>query len=277
MFCGPLPCASVKLLYYMHILEDILKIPSEIILPQEEEKLLKEAVNMTFISSFYINHKNTYLTLLRETGIIKENEHSDFLERIFFFCLTRPFENYKTKAKKEKDIMPLSSYIMKVSFVGTNEDNKVSFMFDKNFWTFMQLTNDYAKTNKIDRVKWGLFIRLCGYCHLKFFFVYGAAIDYRINSKIPENNLVEVIDIELYNYTYEKFAKVAIMLMEENLLHIDDLKPMLSGDEVADILGIKKGKGLGEIMNKCIEYQIDNPLIVRDELIKKLKNENDMK
>ena len=268
MFCGPLPCASVKLLYMMHILEDILKVPNEIVSIEEEERLIRESVNISFISSFFMDINNTYYNILKDLHIIKNHEQSDFRERIFFFCITRPYDKVSIKVKKET--MTLSTYLLKTSFVGTNEDMKVSLMFDSHFNEFINLVNEYHGSKVIDRLRWGLFIRKVGFINLKFFFIYGAALDYRQSTIDNTDILIETIDIEKYNNTYHKFKFSADMLLSEELLHIDELKPLIDGAEIAKYYNIKPGKILGLLLQKCIEIQIDNPKISKDELREKL-------
>ena len=58
---------------------------------------------------------------------------------------------------------------------------------------------------------------------------------------------------------------------QQELGNIYQIKPLLRGNQLAKELGIKPGKGMEEIINRMIDWQIENPNGTADDYVASLK------
>ena len=58
---------------------------------------------------------------------------------------------------------------------------------------------------------------------------------------------------------YEKMDNLYNFIYKENLENIYELKPLINGKELADLLGVKPGKGFSLKVEELIDWQLENP------------------
>ena len=58
---------------------------------------------------------------------------------------------------------------------------------------------------------------------------------------------------------YEKMDNLYKFIYKENLENIYELKPLINGKELADLLGVKPGKGFSLKVEELIDWQLENP------------------
>lgn len=262
MFNNSKPSESIEIIYYMNLLDDILKVPirDEFHISNEERLGLYEKIVNISNSVDEILSNESLLSQLTEKQII--NNTSLLKEKIFFYCLTIPFKKFKVKSKKDE--MALSTYLIKNSLVGTNEDIKVSMLLDDYMTDFNNLLVKYFDESLFDRLKWGLFIRRIKFENLKYFLVYSLAERWSLIK-----NREQAEEERFYNGIFSFINR----LSDENLIEIDNLKPLLDGNEIREVFKLKPGKIMGAMSMKCIEIQIEKIGISKEELILKLKFE----
>ena len=83
-------------------------------------------------------------------------------------------------------------------------------------------------------------------------------------SEIDDNTLSPII---------KKYQTFLNYIAKENLLHVDELKPLFSGQEIIQLLNLKPGKEIGKLLELLIHEQIKdqnmNKEIAKDFLGKK--------
>ena len=318
MFKGKLPYASIRLLYELNLLEELLKIPEiEEYKCLDIKSCLLKSVEYSYIANDLLNNsKNIFLDVMNKNGITdslsidyynmikskidsidntvvdkinnntdlnvninesneskKFNEeniiiYNEFRERLFFLCIILPFKNINYKTKK--DVISLSHYIYKESFVATNESLKINNLLLLNFDVFIELINKFEKHKIFNRLDWGLLIRKVTSQNLKIFFYIGIIYKYNIENTKASNSFY--INNDNINKLIQLFDNVSLKIKESNLLGIDLIKPLIQGSEIAKIFNISPGKKIGALIEKQIESIINNPSITRVEIIELLKN-----
>jgi tRNA nucleotidyltransferase/poly(A) polymerase len=86
--------------------------------------------------------------------------------------------------------------------------------------------------------------------------------------KSNENNkIIYEINENILNEIIIKYKNFYNFIKNENLLHIDNLKPLFDGNEIIKILKIKPGKIIGILIESLINIQIEEPKITKEEAI----------
>lgn len=86
----------------------------------------------------------------------------------------------------------------------------------------------------------------------------------------PKWHLVQYVLFD--QNTTQFFVEVLMPFIEQQELgNIYQIKPLLRGNQLAKELGIKPGKGMEEIINRMIDWQIENPNGTADDYVASLK------
>jgi len=161
-----------------------------------------------------------------------------FKEESFYNLLTiylRHINNSK-EVKKEKDIHNGSVLVVKNSLKLKNEDIKMVTIISKHVDTLRNIVKrtefdrlEAGKLYNIILILLGIFLRELSYEYLHKTMLVGICIDYLENLKGDSYEvLLENINPDLLQQVLKNYEFWYLNLKKENLVHIDDLKPILS-------------------------------------------------
>ena len=102
-----------------------------------------------------------------------------------------------------------------------------------------------------------------------------ASIAYEYIEKTQLNNLMNDIDNNLLQNIIEKNKRFLSYIINEDMMHIDKMKPLFNGKEILEKLNIKAGKELGFLIEYLIDEQIKEPKLNKDDAIVFLKKKKD--
>ena len=102
-----------------------------------------------------------------------------------------------------------------------------------------------------------------------------ASIAYEYIEKTQLNNLMNDIDNNLLQNIIEKNKRFLSYIINEDMIHIDKMKPLFNGKEILEKLNMKAGKELGILIEYLIDEQIKEPKLNKDDAIVLLKKKKD--
>lgn len=102
-----------------------------------------------------------------------------------------------------------------------------------------------------------------------------ASIAYEYIEKTQLNNLMNDIDNNLLQNIIEKNKRFLSYIINEDMMHIDKMKPLFNGKEILEKLNMKAGKELGILIEYLIDEQIKEPKLNKDDAIVLLKKKKD--
>ena len=102
-----------------------------------------------------------------------------------------------------------------------------------------------------------------------------ASIAYEYIEKTQLNNIMNDIDNNLLQNIIEKNKRFLSYIINEDMMHIDKMKPLFNGKEILEKLNIKAGKELGILIENLIDEQIKEPNLNKDDAIVLLKKKKD--
>lgn len=102
-----------------------------------------------------------------------------------------------------------------------------------------------------------------------------ASIVYEYIEKTQLNNLMNDIDNNLLQNIIEKNKRFLSYIINEDMMHIDKMKPLFNGKEILEKLNMKAGKELGFLIEYLIDEQIKEPKLNKDDAIVLLKKKKD--
>ena len=92
-----------------------------------------------------------------------------------------------------------------------------------------------------------------------------ASIAYEYIEKMNLNSIIDNINENILNDIIEKNKKFYDFIKNENMMHIDEMKPLFSGQDIMQILNIKPGSEIGILVECLIEEQIKKDNYSKDE------------
>ena len=92
-----------------------------------------------------------------------------------------------------------------------------------------------------------------------------ASIAYEYIEKMNLNSIIDNINENILNNIIEKNKKFYDFIKNENMMHIDEMKPLFSGQDIMQILNIKPGSEIGILVECLIEEQIKKDNYSKDE------------
>ena len=102
-----------------------------------------------------------------------------------------------------------------------------------------------------------------------------ASIAYEYIEKTQLNNIMNDIDNNLLQNIIEKNKRFLSYIINEDMMHIDKMKPLFNGKEILEKLNMKAGKELGILIDYLIDEQIKEPKLNKDDAIVLLKKKKD--
>jgi tRNA nucleotidyltransferase/poly(A) polymerase len=223
---GNKPQAAIYLLYKYNILDACLK--------YDNEEALLNAVNLSIL-----------------LGYILENKIYDIeYKTLYIDLLALPYRKFKIKVGKDE--MYVSEYIIKESLKLPNDYIREIKILSENIEPFMK----YVEENNYDRLTCGKLIRKIKGVYVQKLIIISICESY---VKDNSNSLKEELNIDVLSSIIKRYKNFENYLEKENLLNIDNLKPLYDGNEIQKLLQIKKGKEIGILMEALIEEQIKSP------------------
>lgn len=188
-----------------------------------------------------------------------QNTTSNFKKCFLLSILLLPFSQLRIiwNVKKTNNVMSITEGILKDDLkIGKTESAQVAKIVDSNKQYAEMVSEFYTHRNQPEfgRSFVGNFLRMYKgdweIAHFTSFF-----------SQYLQN---EHVDDQ-----YEFFHKY---IFEQNLQNCHDLRPLINGKEMASSLGLKGGPWLGEINNRAIFWQLDNPNGTKEQLLDFIKS-----
>ena len=178
--------------------------------------------------------------------------------------LTLYFRGFK------KNGASLSQQIIKHTYkLGFAYQNIIYLIF-KNFDNLYNIIN----RGNFDRLNIGKIIRKITYNNI--IPILYLLISYEYIEKNELNSILNEINNDALQIIISKYKMFLNYLIEEDMLRLDQIQPLLKGKEIIDILNIKSNKEIQILNEFLIEEQIKNPKLNKIEameLLKKKKNE----
>ena len=214
----------------------------------------------------YLNLKITNLYILGEylykKGKIFEIEiDSNNFNKVdySFFLLTLYFRN-----KKDVNNLYLNQKILRHTYKTSNERQLENKCMCRNIDELLSLINE----EKYERYKVGKILKRITYKNI-LPILYGC-IAYEYNEKINLNDLLFEINENVLQNIINKVNKFFNYIKNEDMLHIDRLKPLFKGKELFDILPIITDKVIKPLLDYLIDEQIKNPKLNKEHAIELL-------
>ena len=181
--------------------------------------------------------------------------------------LTLYFRNMKVKFGKENTT--INVLILRETFKTSNDYIRANQIMNENFDELMSLVN----TNNYERLFIGKILRKIHYKNIIKILL--ASICYEYLDKVNLNTLISEVDDNILKQIIYKYKFFFNYLIKENMLHIDELKPLFSGQDIIKMLNIKPGKEIGILLELLINEQLKNPNFTKEDAIDFLNKEKD--
>ena len=203
--------------------------------------------------------------LKRGEKIFEIELNSDNFNKIdySFLLLTLFFRNFKYKDTYLNHKILSTTY--KTSIEHRNENN---FMC-KNFDELLKIINE----NKYERFP---IFKVLKKIHINnIIHVLLASIAYEYIESVKLDFILSEIDEDVLQKIIDKNKKFYDYVKNEDLLHLDKMKPLINAKEIAELLNIKGNKEIGTIKNYLMDEQIKNPKLSKEEAIELIKKKRE--
>ena len=255
------PQSAIYALFKFDLLDSILKIDNydNLDMINNKKNDIIFSVNLILIGNFIAKKFDFFY------------ENNEFLDKnyrlnLYLFLITIPYRNYLVKFLKEKDLISVNKLIIKESFKMANEELKENSIMNSNLDNFINLINNNNNNNK--RLEIAQIIRQIHSNNISKEFIAGISFEYIKKIYENENNkIIYEINENILNEIIIKYKNFYNFIKNENLLHIDNLKPLFDGNEIIKILKIKPGKIIGILIESLINIQIEDPKITKESAI----------
>ena len=257
--------ASVHILYKYKYLEYILN-ADEYLGDNKElnnKNLINSAVNLILIKS-YIDKNEDYFKYQ------EENIHN--FKILNYSCLLLPYKNIQIPEGKNKSAILSKIIAAKKLSLPKSEINEIIL----NIEGATELINLMKKPKQeiFERYNMSLFLIKYKFKNL-FNFIKLAICEEYLNQilKSGENDyIIENIDDIVLKEINGKYKEIVEYIKKEKLENIENLKPLLDGKEIIEILNIKDKKQIKKYIDLIIKEQINNPNITKEDCINLIKS-----
>ena len=221
--------------------------------------------NIYNLENIFLSVTNLYILgeyIFQKMNLFNIEINEDNFNKIDFglFLLTLYFRNMKVKFGKENTT--INKLIIRESFKASNEYIRVNQILNENFDDLMALIN----SNNYERLSTGKILRKIQYKNIIEMLLGGICYEYIKSENLK--SLICEINNNILQHIINKYKNFFNFLNKENMLYISELKPLFNGQEIINLLNIKPGKEVGQLIELLIEEQIKNP-----DLKKEIANE----
>lgn len=284
MLEGNKPQCALYLLHRYNLLDAVMKLPLGLdSLQSALTNELNKAMNLILLGGYmlekFIAHSENSLSEINPQLFFNKyifnadpgaqtNKQS---KKLFFLSLmTLPFKDYTVKVGKEnlkgsvviiRDALKLpNDYVKEVSHLHEHLGLLVEYINNSN--------------SNFDRLSSGRIIRKIKSNFVSKLSLISICYEYLKLDHNSELAIYECIDQSLMQSLVDKYQSWFSFLEEENLLHVDTLEPLIKGDKMVELFGVK-GKNIAVLIENLIESQIVNVNLTRDDAIEFLKKKRD--
>ena len=195
-------------------------------------------------------------------------ENSLYRKNMYYFFLVVEYRKYSLKAGKEPS--PYCKVISKDILKLPNEDLKEIGLMTTNIDLLIRTIN----SNEYSRLKIGQLLR--NICFVNLYKMISCAIAYEyIEIKHLVNSIIDSLDMNIINSIIAKYKNFIVYCEKENLLHIDEMKPLLDGEAIINTLNMTPGKEIGVLIESLINKQIETPFLTHTDAIEFLKKKRE--
>ena len=168
-----------------------------------------------FLIGYYVAQNNNFC---------ENNEYNDdesFRLTFHLLLLTVSFRKFEVKIGKE--LNSISKLILKESLKLPNDELKENFIMTTSINDFMKIVNE----GNYKRLSSGRILRNIQYKNIPKLFISSIALEYIEKNNF--NDIIKEVDKNLLGEIINKYKNFNDYIQKENLLHIDELKPLLDG------------------------------------------------
>ena len=206
--------------------------------------------------NLFLSTTNLYILgeyIYKEKKIFDIELNKDNFNKIDFclLLLTLYFRNMQVKFGKENTT--INKLILRETFKTSNDYIKENQIMNENFDELNSIINN----NSYERLSIGKILRKIHYKNIIKILL--ASISYEYTNKANLTSIISEIDNNILQPIIDKYKNFYNYIVKENMLYIDELKPLFSGQEIIKSLNMKPGKEIGKLLELLIEEQIKDP------------------
>ena len=240
---------AIAYLYEFNLLDTILKAKEY------------DSTNKYSFDNLFLSIANIYILgehLLENRKIFDTGINSENFSKIDFGLLLLTVYFRKMHVKFGKENTSINKLIIRESFKASNDYIRENQIMNENIDDIMTLINK----NNYERLSIGKLLRKIHYKNIvKILLV---SISYEYIDKIDAKILIYDINEDILQPIIDKYKFFYDYIVKENMLHIDEMKPLFNGQDIIKILDIKPGKIIGKILEALIDEQIKEPNLTKE-------------
>ena len=241
---------AIAYLYEFNLLDTILKAKEyDTTNKYSFDNLFLSTANIYILGEHLLENKKIF-----DTGINSEN-----FNKIDFGLLLLTVYFRKMQVKFGKENISINKLIIRESFKASNDYIRENQIMNENIDDIMALINK----NNYERLSIGKLLRKIHYKNIVKILL--ASICYEYIDKIDFKELIYDINEDILQPIIDKYKFFYDYIVKENMLHIDEMKPLFNGQDIIKILDIKPGKIIGKMIEALIDEQIKEPNLTKEE------------
>ena len=238
IFCSPNPSFAIYSLYKLDLLEYVLQIKSGY--KNIHKNFFSEKDILNCVNIFIIGKKifDKY-----QSSFEGENFDDKYKCSLYSILLTIHMRNFMNNSTNILAKMILANTLK----LESKETMRILTFFD-------DFNNFFVKT-EYNKLNVGILLRKILVRNISKMIFISASYEYV--EKINSNNILDKLDDNILEKTFQKYFEFYKYMKKENLENVDELKPIIDGKRLKkEFPGIPL-KNIGEIMNALINKQIE--------------------
>ena len=232
--------------------------------------LTKDYDSETNYENIFLKIANIYILgeyLLTKNKIFEIEMNSENFNKIDYSLLLLTL--YFRDKKNNNDNSLMNQQILKFTYKTSTDYLKSNYLMCAYFDELYNLiTNE-----NYNRLLIGKALRKITYKNILPCIYASIAYEYIETNKL--NTLIDNIDSNCLQNIIEKNKRFLNYIKNEDMMHIDKMKPLFNGKEILEKLNMKAGKELGILIDFLIDEQIKEPKLSKDDAIELLKKKKD--
>ena len=163
----------------------------------------------------------------------------------------------------------INQLILKNTYKTGNDYLKTNYLMCSNFSNLFNIISE----EKHERLKIGKVLRKITYKNIipSLF----ACIAFEYIEKVELNSVLYEINENILKKIIDKIKNFFAYILNEDMLHIDKMKPLYNGKEILNLLKMKAGKEVGVLLDYLVEQQIKDPKLDKDKAIQLLEKKKE--
>ena len=229
--------------------------------------------NQYNFENVFLSTSNLYILgeyLFEKMKIFDIEINKDNFNKIDFGLLLLTLYFRKMQVKFKKESITINKLILRETFKTSNDYIKENQIMNENLDELISIIN----AKNYDRLSVGKIVRKIHYKNIIKMLL--ACISYEYIKTVNLKELICDIDNNILQPIIDRYKFFFNYISKENILHIDEMKPLYNGQDIIKILNIKPGKEIGKLLELLIEEQIKEPKITKEwatDFLNKKRNE----